>query len=407
MGGGRNLVQVTTLLLWLMPFAIVVPLGIDLGFLTVALPDIVLGLWVVCLLLLWQDRQNRKLYHPPAFRWFVLFIGVVWLSYFLGETRDGESTLRAIRWSEGLVFYWVLWQLIRLTEQSAESLVSALKWAGLVAGVYAILQFNGIVGGAFADNDQFATIMRPGGYAHGGAFGAIIMTAIVAFYADLFRFRSWGLRVVCAVGIAVAGVGLFLTLTRTWLMATGLAIGFYTLIAGDRRVRVALLGLIGLGAVGLLAITQTGIMTALYGDEADYLVERLLSSGNVISDVRMIKWQTALYEFRQNPVMGVGPENLYLETLVVDAEENRFRSDNMWLDVLVEHGVVGFIAFLGWVGMVVLESMRGVRLNEVDSVYIAVFCGWLIGAFFWNITIGYMLLFFLLLIGFGLGARNL
>jgi O-Antigen ligase len=93
---------------------------------------------------------------------------------------------------------------------------------------------------------------------------------------------------------------------------------------------------------------------------------------------RIFLWQAGLSLFRQHPVLGVGPDNfrhLYGAELGLEGWDERVQANNMYLEVLVDLGLLGLVAFV-WllVGSVVPAARRLRRLPAPQRVWLVGVC---------------------------------
>ena len=100
--------------------------------------------------------------------------------------------------------------------------------------------------------------------------------------------------------------------------------------------------------VGLLALVALGL---LFGGAVVELFERVflladpyrgLASGG---SGRVLIWSYFIELWKQSPVVGVGP------SAVVSVGGQQFYSHNLFIDILVEVGVLGLAGFLAFLGL--------------------------------------------------------
>jgi hypothetical protein len=76
---------------------------------------------------------------------------------------------------------------------------------------------------------------------------------------------------------------------------------------------------------------------------------------------RVYLWQAALRLIAQRPLLGVGPDNfrhLYGAELGLDSWDERIQANNLYLELLVDLGLVGLLSF-GWVLLGPLRRIAG------------------------------------------------
>jgi O-antigen ligase len=154
------------------------------------------------------------------------------------------------------------------------------------------------------------------------------------------------LRALCVAAVGICLVGLFLTLSRAGLVALGAALVAAVLLAGRRRLGVAVL----VTAVGLSVL---GYFSLAASEQARERVTTI-GSGTGRTDIWTVAWRMV----DEDPVRGVGVGNFqtvsvhYLlrpgaiqrDEFIVDRPQV---AHNAYLHVLAELGVVGLVLFLG------------------------------------------------------------
>jgi O-antigen ligase len=173
--------------------------------------------------------------------------------------------------------------------------------------------------------------------------------------------------------------GLLATYTRgAWL---GFAAGVLTLLPATRKGRWLLLG--GLVVLGLAMLAGP-----------QHLRQRFLTMGDPDDPTvreRVYMWRSGLTMWRQHPVLGLGPGGVkreYERFALPEAVKKRTgHVHNAPLQILVERGVLGLLAW-GWVWVAFYaEAIRGLRRLPADAIAerallvgsIAAITGFLIG----------------------------
>jgi len=162
---------------------------------------------------------------------------------------------------------------------------------------------------------------------------------------------------------------LFLTSTRGAIL--GLAVGAFVWLALNavfakakaRKYSLALLLLL------LLLSFSFYFARAKLADSGIAFVERMasVSMSDVTVKNRLIVWRWAISEFKQRPILGVGPENfnyVYNKYFTPEISEDWFdRTHNAYLDQLVSAGVFGLLAYLA-VFVYALYSLFKLRKSD-------------------------------------------
>jgi O-antigen ligase/cytochrome c-type biogenesis protein CcmH/NrfG len=180
------------------------------------------------------------------------------------------------------------------------------------------------------------------------------------------------------------------------LIFIGLAVLFMiaTLYTGTRG---ALVGWI-IGAVtGLFYVSLTshvkkikqyalyGLIAGVVGIVALFLIGRAMPQGSSLKRVtnlfdsnsssRLIQWQTALQGFKDNPILGIGPENYnvianyyYIPKQYLFDRSWFDKPHNYWLEVLTTTGILGFALYLSLYVYSLIIVRRAVKYDLITSI---------------------------------------
>lgn len=205
-------------------------------------------------------------------------------------------------------------------------------------------------------NRVFSTLVYPNALA-----GALLLTVPPALLAVAQLGARWGRtgQRVCAWGLlAVSAAVLVWSGSKTgWLLATGMAVValFHTPFSLRTRIGVAL----GLVAAGLVAFAL------LYGQR--------LSRGATSVSARVEYWKAAVHGFKERPLLGNGPgafKKVYSRVRPAGAEMAQL-AHNDYLQQAVDSGIVGFLAYLGFVGGSLVYLYRSRRSLPGPFAYAA------------------------------------
>lgn len=411
-----NPTQILQGIVLLMPFAIVLPLGVDLGPFTVALPDVlVLILFPASCLL----RQRGSKSGVIRLRYDIILVFALALAVVVSAAAANSlngSIIQIVRFIEAAMLIYAVDRIIAISDFHPERLFTALKLAGVLAAVVSILQgFLGF-GRLFAEQAS-ASGARTAGLTHGGAYGAILMTGLLLITIDLIEKggKRTGLNI---LGLAVITLGMLYTQTRAWFVAAAIALFFYAIYARARYFVFFVVLTPLLLTFAWVVLVNLGGLTLLFGSDAASVVERFaqvtyIFSGNVEETslyIRLLKWELAIEQWRSSPLLGVGPGNMLLQ-LPYRTNLIWIKSDSEWIDMLTQYGVIGGLLFaVLTLGLAVrvfrLVRRKGHRDKAYAIRYLTIYIGWLAGSVFWSITTGYMLLYFAFVCAIGIRAQR-
>lgn len=100
---------------------------------------------------------------------------------------------------------------------------------------------------------------------------------------------------------------------------------------------------------------------------------------------RIYIWRHALSIIPNNPIIGTGPDTFHL-AFPLEAQgylgESYFNAHNEYIQYLVTHGILGLVAYLLFVGAVIVKSVRKAFSDPIITAVFIAFIGYLAQAFF-------------------------
>lgn len=357
---------VLTLYVATVPFgsAVSLPLSLPPPFDT---PSSVLGFLALVVLVvdaaIGGRRRRAALGAPHA--WFVAFVGVCALT--VGWSIDRASSLDDLVLLVSVVALYVASSTVSLTGAQFDRVATAIAAGGVVAATYgiAVMRLGGVTGGR-SGVARFALTGRDPNHTAASLLLPMLIAVDRAFDPD----RSARERVGWAGGAIVVFVGISLTGSRGGLLAT--IIGFLVLL----RTRVS-------GAtVKAGAVAVAVVVVAVLAFAPPQLERRLASTGTTgRSDI----WRLGLRSCEQHCIVGSGWStfpSVYREEFRQAADVGGFRGEgyrahNIWLQALVETGLVGFTLLVAaWVALLrqalrIDRSVRAVPLAALAAMAVA------------------------------------
>lgn len=143
--------------------------------------------------------------------------------------------------------------------------------------------------------------------------------------------------------------------------------------------------LLTLGALSGFFVLGLQYLLSLKVEKAQVLLERLTDPDSIYS--RFYFWQASLTGFLKHPLLGYGEENyLYLSSFYnpkMFSEPWFDRSHNLIIDLLVNFGILGLLAFLVFVGSLFLTLKKSKYLDlKQKSILTAAIVGYYINNLF-------------------------
>jgi O-antigen ligase len=174
------------------------------------------------------------------------------------------------------------------------------------------------------------------------------LLGIVALHAFL-RGRIRGLK--AAVLLASLPVAILATMTRAVWLAFAVSIGFLIFRSHSRKLRLICIGVTIVGALGSLIVLG-------FDDQRRALAERLQESGPL--DFRKAVYAGGWEMFLEKPLAGWGVNQMPAELArhVSGYKEKELYPHNTYLEILVEHGLLG-LALYAWLMWEIYRLGRG------------------------------------------------
>lgn len=391
-------------------------------------------LFVFYLVLVWHSRS----YLPPR--------NLIFWSVGIFTAVFGLTTLTSIQpydsfwgylermggfWSflHYFIYFIILTSIFRSKEDWLR-LINVALFIGLLSAFYGF--------GQRTNNDFFI-----GSGGRGRIFGTIGNPALFAGYELLVSFlaltlffskdRISGLgRIFYATTFFVASLALLMTATRGAILGLGVGIFtffiLYILLYQSRKLRTVFI-FVTIFAVAAVFVSQI-VKDYKFITESRYLVRITdLSFSSYTVQTRFWAWEAGLKGWRESPktiIFGWGPENFNIpfsrnfnpNFYAGPGSETLFdRAHNMFVEVLVTMGVIGFVAYVA-VFYFLLQSLwrllrRRLRENlKNEAMYCAglfsLIVAYIIHSFFFFDTSANFILFFTILglISFLLSSAN-
>jgi O-antigen ligase len=308
------------------------------------------GAWALC-----TDLRAR-----PADRTFfacAMFMGWITLSYFWSE-NPGETFARAATCLQLLLLAWLIWQEAR-SSRACEALMKAY-----------------IAGAAIACADAFIT-RRP---VHKGVvrfavgdpndFGVSVAVAMVMAYHIAVTSRSRPTRLACACFLPIGALGIFLTASRTAVMA--LLVATLVMVLDPRN--------LGPRRVAIIAVMTAVIALVIVHYTTQEQIDRIATTRSEVTsgslDQRTTQWSISWREFSERPILGIGAGTFRDVSERVTGIDSPAHS--VFLGLLADTGAPGLLLFAS----VVLTLVPGLRQlpRKPRRAWIAISLVWLIGA---------------------------
>lgn len=182
------------------------------------------------------------------------------------------------------------------------------------------------------------------------------------------------------LGAAILGTALVFSFSRSSVVSLFVALSTLLLLE-RRRIRLGRwlgMALVGLGGGLALAWSVAPTLTGAYFMRLWLTATGLLSEPNVWLSGRIASWTTLLEFLADNPtrlLTGIG----YATLPHTDLVGRTVLGDNMYLTVLVETGVLGFLAMVGLLVAILAAAFRVSRSGDETASFVGtwIFCFWM------------------------------
>lgn len=280
-----------------------------------------------------------------------------------------------------------------------------MSWAiiagGFIAACYGISQYYLETSGI-----HYGSGFRIFG-AVGSVYGAFVGAAIVGIFSILLTEKSLKYRLFFLPLLPPLFLALYLSRTRAWILGTIVAMAAIFLLWVYKRKGfnklVMICVVLLLVCFLLLAVAQDIALKAfafLFVRSSELSIERASKSVGKAPDLSLMFryriWEYAWKVFMQNPITGVGVGNMRIEDAIrpmkVKPREGIGYTDNHYLNVLVETGILGGIAWIVLLYALFSSAWKTVRLcdsHQWQATYFAFLGGtivFLTGGVFWLLT---------------------
>jgi O-antigen ligase len=298
---------------------------------------------------LWLGAQYRARGHLPGSalrRALVLFL-LAGLISVASSSNPTPSALEGLRICAVVLMFVVLEQMMVDPKRMKQILLAAF----LSTAFPLLFTTYGFLTGHPRTESKGSFTRIVGTFNQSNDFGRYLMLMLImgaALYPHLGR------RVRPVMGVALAGMSvyLFLTYTRSALIAAGLGL----LVVGVLQSRRIIVGLFVAGLVGLLVVPS---LSGRFTDLTQYQSKQAAvggapNSGNTLA-WRLSYWTEVLPLANRNPVTGIGLNMTQYNTDKAKQPHNDF------IRAYVETGLVGFIAYLSMMIALIGMGRRAVR----------------------------------------------
>lgn len=292
---------------------------------------------LLLLFFLYNKRKSIAFIHSKLFRFFIIFIGISLISSLLSSYRVSSlERLIILTFEVVSVFYFL--ENVENLKKLFELILRFTVFFAVIVCFYSIFLYYVGVYPQYGNGDNFLLIhgyvfsqtltngRAAAIFGNPNSFGAFAMIGFGSTLALSYPHKKWSYRLFFIITLLL---GLFLSKSRSSMIGTGaiLIIYIFAFLIERKKFKEALI------------ISVLILIACLY---------IVLSIGSNLSG-REVIWQIVIESIKEKPIFGVG---FGVSTEVILSEFN-LSTHNIYLKILSETGVIGFIAFL----LIVLDSL--------------------------------------------------
>jgi len=344
--------------------------------------------------LIFQDQKNemvkrmKEVVKHPLVIGVIAFVGTFILAGFLGVNPAASFWSNFERGDGGLqiltlgTFFFLLVVLLKDWRSWRNFFILFITAATFVMlyGVGAGLDINGFVGEKFSLNMRFAGSLGNAAYVGTYMLFAAAFALIGAFRAVTKKEKKWFFVI---AGLAVFSSWASQTRGAFLGLAAAILVSLLFVAYNDQRYRRCILGVLG-GFVIVSGLLMTQRTNPVFQKIPGFRVFTI-SMKEGTAQTRLWTWNTALKGVRDRSLFGWGPENFsmvfdkYFDhrhyNLKTGGETWFDRAHSLYVDSLVETGIVGFFGLLAMLGAFFVVWKRSIVIKGISLEERAVLLG--------------------------------
>lgn len=295
---------------------------------------------------------KNKQFKLPGSAWFLIaFTAIALLSLvinyeYIPKPSKNFGRLKYFIYGLAGIFVFRVW-LKEVSDKAKSILTYTFFLSIVVAASYAVYNLTQSVDGRAKG---LTDTMR---YGYGSAMILLMLLSMILHHKNFEKWFNWKI----AVGVFVIGfIGMYITYTR------GALLGF---LCGIPFVLYFYKPKLGLTLGGLAVLAVLGLVGVYLFGSGNYESRFLVSKNNSSDHIRRSQWQAAIIATKEKPVLGWGLSNFHSQLKRIkndydlDAKDyNDAHSHNLFLEIASGTGIVGLLAFLGWLVSWAVEAFR-------------------------------------------------
>ncbi len=274
-----------------------------------------------------------------------------------------------------------------IDDKRSIALENLLIWLGLAAAIFGLWQF---FAGSF-DSISHLAFLRPQYTKELFGFPRIQSTFLEPLYFADFLLISIGLLIkrVCLgvhdyLKLFIIGIAFFLTLSRggIYALAGGLVLALLVILVKFRKYLAKyLLSILVIVAAALVSLALIYVVSGHRG-VGNYFsqAQNTSLSSDEVDNNRLSTTQVAWRTFKNHPFgIGAGAFGALPEYKSNIPARGYQTVNNLYLEVLVEEGIIGLVFLAGFVVLLIIDLIKRIGLGKIENLfYLAILVSFLI-----------------------------
>jgi O-antigen ligase len=348
----------------------------------VSLNDILLiGLILSWVIYIFRNKKNilkSKLFKPIILFSVIAFSSLVFNIVNLSLDRLLISFLYLLRWISYACIYFIF---MEFDDKFKLKISYTMLFSGTVIVLLGFVQFffyPSLRNLYYLGWDEhlyrlFSTFLDPNFV---GAFLAIFSIFILSFLPNIFKNKDWIKLTLFSVAALTTIVALYLTYSRSALIMLAVGIVTFLLIAGWKKLILAVI---------IVMVLSVFILPKSFTTEGTNFLRATSSSARIASVKEVMS------VIQKSPVIGVG-FNAYRYAMnkqgyngkIWQTSHGGAGTDNSFLFVLATTGIIGFAAFVYLIFKIMRLGVLNKKKNQYAVVLISSLAGLMVGSIFVN-----------------------
>jgi len=281
------------------------------------------------------------------------------------STDNSLAISETIRFGTYLCLYFIIKWEIR-----DKAIKNLLIWFMLISVLVSIVGLLGIPFGYGVEKQasKFGTMMRiESTLENSNNLGAFLVLSIFSFLTLFLKEKEWKKKVLYGTGTFLVAISLLLTQSRNAWLAFAAGCLCYVILYNWKSIIYFIIIF-----VGMLFIPQVRDRIAQFNDPSQ-------------NGSRIELWKTALKMIKAQPLLGVGNGNYATKydqyyTGYKDISykaHGQFHPHNIFLKIQSELGVMGTLAFIGFIGSMFFKLVKVVK-TTANKMYNSLYKGFII-----------------------------